>query len=353
MEAAEGSIWVWAQYEDHYEMRKPFASLDESFASLDEEAAEAVGKLFRNAQLNSLSLCSDEYLYGCPGAFSGTPSDPYMYWSGGIDVYFRKVDSEEVLDGGKPLGNPLAGAVFALYGEADYDKALSGSEEGRIEVTAGDDTATVFVSTESFLEADLRIGGSTVKYLYNVTFSVSPGVYYMKEVIPPAGYRPNPYVYRVIVGEAKAKELLGASEAARLMNGVEYLIQRMSSDSAADETPDIFRYGIVNLPLAERKVILKNVDKAWQPLTGGTFDILCWDLSPYWYYVKDGEGKDQLVLTTGCIAGDAGAFWTGRLPFGDYYLHRTDSNQWYKVTIEKDSRQAEATPCGAPTVTGG
>ena len=337
LKAAEGSVWVWAEHEDHREMRKPFAVMDG-------EVSEEVVKLFRNAQTNALSLCSGEYLYGCPGDFSGTPSDPYLYWSGGIDVYFKKVDSYETDRrdaAGYPLGQQLAGAEFALY--MTYDEALKGApgDSNSVEVTMQDgSTARSFVSAGECAVADkIKLKGSVVTaYQYNVTFSVVPGVYYMKEIQAPAGYRPNPYVYKVYVGESNVPEEYGASD---------YLILRMPDGETEDEVPDILKYGIVNLPEAERKVILKNADKAWQPLTGGTFDILCWDLSPYWYYVKDGEGN-RLVNTQdfkdgekgAFTAGDAGAFWTGRLPFGTYYLRKAgDPQKWYKLTVMEGDRQ--------------
>jgi uncharacterized repeat protein (TIGR02543 family) len=334
LKAAEGSVWVWAEYEDHRKMRKPFAVMDG-------EVSEEVGKLFRNAQTNARSLCSGEYLYGCPGDFSGTPSDPYLYWSGGIDVYFKKVDSYETDRrdaAGYPLGQQLAGAEFALY--MTYDEALKGApgDSNSVEVTMQDgSTARSFVSAGEYAVADkIKLKGSVVTaYQYNVTFSVVPGVYYMKEIQAPAGYRPNPFVYKVYVGESNVPEEYGDSD---------YLILRMPNAKKEDADPDILKYGIVNLPEAERKVILKNADKAWQPLTGGTFDILFWDLSPYWYYVKDGEGN-RLVNTQdfgdgAFTAGAAGAFWTGRLPFGTYYLRKAgDPQKWYKLTVKEGDRQ--------------
>lgn len=346
----EGSIWVWAEKKAHYEMRMPFARMDEPLS-------EAVGKLFRNAQTNELTLCSDAYLYGVPGTFS---SDPYVYWSGGVDIYLKKVDG---------YGDPLAGATFALYDS--YKKALEdqpladppapkpANRKGlMIRKENGDliqplptsvtSKNRVVGGEERFYEITFNKDGKTYTVEYNITFSVAPGVYYMKEINKLDGYRVNPFVYRLVVGLNKMTE---AEAKIAKANGVEYVIQRVSlnalptdTNPAVDAVPDVFKCGIVNLAEAERKVIMKNADSAWRPLVGGKFDILCVDRSPYWYYeTVDGKLVAKTEKSVNCVAGSAGSFWIGMLPFGTYYIHQTLDDKgaavdrWYLVDIPEDS----------------
>lgn len=36
------------------------------------------------------------------------------------------------------------------------------------------------------------------------------------------------------------------------------------------------------------------------------------------------------------VSKDSGVVWIGKLPFGTYYLHETDPDKWFTLTVGED-----------------
>lgn len=287
MTGEAGSIWVWSDLPQHYGMTKPFAVLGGGTVS------GTTYLIFRNAQTDDLTLCGNEtYLTG------GTGDNPLLvYWSGGMDVLFKKVDG---------FGNALGGAQFTIYRDADCTVTAAVTEDNQ-------NTETIH-SKAAFEVSD----SGTV---YNVCFNVSPGVYYMKETNRVEGYARNTAVYRLVVGESNASSL-GVE-----LNGAQYLIQRLDASGQPETDPDIRAYGILNVSDLSRKVLLKKTDNSFTPLAGAEFDVLRYD---------------RTAVAQGCKSGNGGYFWIGTLPYGTYYIHETQTPSgvktaaggwWYTVSV--------------------
>ena len=65
--SGEGTIWVWADSVNHYEMLKQFAVFSGGGISLSDPNKESSMKAFRNAQPDSLTNCGGDYLTGQKG----------------------------------------------------------------------------------------------------------------------------------------------------------------------------------------------------------------------------------------------------------------------------------------------
>jgi hypothetical protein len=284
LDMAPGSLWVWAESEKHYAMMSPFAVLDTAGVNA------ATYQCFRNARADSLTLCGgDGYLTGATG-----PEPAFIYWSGGFDVRFRKTDG---------FGEALAGAEFSLY--KDYGCSIPAS------VTVDRVRADTVLSKG---EDETAEDGT----LFNVSFNIAPGVYYMKELTAPENCLPNEYVYQLTVGPAAPGE-------------PDWTMVRLEAGAASPVPdplgPDIARYGILNISAHARRAVLKKIDSAYLPLPGAKFDVLRWDRTP---------------VDTDCVSGAAGCFWIGDLPYGVYYLHETvtpaavlqnPGGWWYVLTV--------------------
>ena len=289
LEGEPGSIWVWAVTQNHYESTKPFA--------LIEQAGDY--SVFRNAQTDDLTLCGENYLSGNTGE-----NPEYVYWSGGMDVTFKKIDS---------FGRPQAGATFTLYTNSACTTAY---EQKGQPVTA----------TSTGLNA-------------SVTFEkLSSGIYYMKETGLPNGYV-NAYgetanVYVVLVGETA----LGNTVVSEL---TEEDIQKQTgtgedrkryaifllNDEKAVKVPDIARFGVMNISTKTQETILTKTDGE-EPIADMVFDLIRFD---------------RTVIATNCKSGKRGAFWIGSLPYGIYYLHEKNvgdkyahldtNDNWFVLTV--------------------
>jgi len=292
----EGSIWVWAEDQKHYAMLKPFASIKSGTVS------KASYLVFRNARTDDITLCGEDgYLTGNSGA-----NALYIYWTGGLDVLFKKTDG---------FGEALGGAAFSLY--EDYGCSVP------VYVTVDGARTAAFYSSAAFSVA-------TDGTAYNVSFNAAPGVFYMKETSTPSGYTANTYVYRVICGKSAAESV------GEMIPGTsEFLIQRLTAGAASPTPdpagPDVGKYGVLNESTAKRRLIFKKTDGSYAPLTGAMFDVLRCDMT---------------AVGSGCVSGEAGVFMIEYFPYGTYYIHETvvpdgfaklpSGDNWYSVTLDKD-----------------
>lgn len=311
-----GSIWIWAETENHYAMMKPFARINSGTVNGATYAA------FRNARPDSETNCGeDSYLSGSSGE-----NAMFIYWTGGFDVRVKKING---------FGAAMAGATFMLYTDLACTEPLM---QGGVDVAAvsADGTATYEDKNGTILDEGI------------VLFEqISAGVYYMRETVAPNGYlnaltkdaagNPVSNVYIVLVGDTALQEagigiladitheqiIAQTGTGDDKMDAAVFLID--PSTGMAVATPDIARYGIMNIYQAQRKVILRKTDDSFNTLQGATFDILRYDHS---------------VAETGCVSGTAGAIWIGNLPYGIYYLHETSNgtaevDQWFTLTVNE------------------
>lgn len=334
-----GSIWVDAENRDHYYMLEQFAVLADDFT---ETVSEATYKAFRNARADSETDSGGVYLTGRAGPDLG--DQRCVYWTGGFDVAFKKIDG---------YGNPLGGARFTLYKTFSYndsDKTVSLSEPTEYEGTsaAADDTGT-----------GVQKGTVTLQ-------KVPTGIYYMKE--SNAGTDADPFptsvnggktftfknenAYVVLVGEANLRDPdeggaartglwaantpSGAVLADITFNDIKeqrgedqethafereyaiFLIDKETGKAVAN--PDVASFGILNEAALSREVILRKVSEAYVPLKNARFRIFRADLSEY----TEGQPTDAGGSKKGYYeSGDAGAYFIGKLPLGKYYLVET------------------------------
>lgn len=326
-----GSIWVWAEENPHYLEEQQFAVIADGVSVSDSSLA-----VFRNARPDDITSggARAEFLRGVGGS-----NEAYIYWgTEGEDLSFRKTDG---------YGNPLNGAAFALYTDADCSEALtlSGSEaEAVSETTDGEEGIVTFAR-------------------------VPNGIYYMKETAAPAGYE-NAGRYVVLVGSMNLKvpdertgewagilsDLTQEAVDERTEDGKKsfaiFRIEEASSQegqetAAGEETvgsaakavtdPDIAAFGIMNTSAVKRRVILKKINESYAALEGAKFDILSADFAP---------------VITGCRSGTGGIFWVGELALGTYYIHETEvpagydsGKTWFILTVDQDgTRLSEASP---------
>ena len=194
--SGDGTIWVWADQKEHYEMLKQFAVLGPG-VTVDETTMHA----FRNAQDDETTGCGAEYLTGQDGDDIG--SYKCVYWTGGFDFVFKKIG---------PTGDPLPGANFTLYMSNDEHTAIrteKDDEDNDVEVAyqqipeGGTVKADAVATSKTVAEADavaikVNTGTEAAPVLMNpdpkvygdglVVFKkIPPGVYFIKETTDAEG----------------------------------------------------------------------------------------------------------------------------------------------------------------------
>ena len=306
--SGNGTIWVWAEYAGHYEMLNQFAVIRNTAGTVNDNTYKA----FRNARPDSVTLCGGDYLTGRKG------DDPsYIYWTGGFDVQFKKIDG---------FGAPLPNAVFTLY-EAVYNSATNTIDMGG----ATDRTAK---SSNGDIPDPNNPG--VMLPVGTVLFEKVPtGVYYMRETATPSADYVNNNNYIVLVGESTLEGAADADPrsgiwATDVLSGItkEHVNAQISKDiigepqdrvyaiflidsttgKEAVATPDIAKYGVMNVSTAKTETILRKVEQpSTHSLSGAKFDLL--------YYDGSVAAKD-LVSTL-----PSGVFFLDDLPKGIYFLH--------------------------------
>ncbi len=310
----DGTIWLWAESENHYGKNRDFAEVT-SPALLTETTMHA----FRNAREDSVTACGTKYLTGQVGT-----KQNWIAWTGGINVNFRKVDG---------FGKELAGAKFQLFTNLDCTESVM-NKEG-LPVTAISDDKGV------------------------VTFEmVSSGIYYVQEVAVPKDengndlYVTNTNTYILLVGKeyvkvpeasdkitgAWANVLLGIKQEeiddqrnayTEIFNdtsvyGEENPYKREVTDYAMfrletknnvtryTTLPDIARIGIVNYSTTKRPVILSKINTVLMPLSGGKFTL---------------RGLDGVEIENDNLkdSDESGVFFVGLLSVGTYLLEETQA----------------------------
>lgn len=129
-----------------------------------------------------------------------------------------------------------------------------------------------------------------------------------------------------------------------------------SASGKAVTTPDIAKYGVMNIPTAQRKALLRKVmdevaPTSYDSLVSAKFDILRYD---------------RTVLASDQTSLDTGVFFIGKLPYGTYYVHEKEypTNQsveknsadtagsiegwWYTVTVNASGVSCSGKSATAP-----
>ena len=359
-----GSIWIWADSQKRYSMGSPFAKLE--FTGTEDVTDETYW-IFRNAQIDYLTRAGsdNQYLTGD----ETREKDGFIHWTGGFDVRFMKTDS---------YGNVLGGAKFTLYKSFAYDnmeKRITLSNEAGYEVKSADGNSD-------------RDAAGNILPLGTVLFEKVPaGVYYMIETESPAGYV-NSYrkdangknvanVYIVLVGDSTLKKdgLTDADPAKNCLQDITGASQNNESNTVVDTqvklyqkafedygtfnqyaiflidsasgkavaTPNIARYGVMNISKAERKVLLRKVAASgYEALSGAVFQIERYDRT-----LVSGTDVNE-DTTTSFTSGDSGVYFIDKLPYGRYYLHEitlpsgaqqvTEGNDgnWFILTVSEN-----------------
>ena len=315
--SGDGTIWVWAEQSPRYKALSQFAIYTTGVTN-----TETTLGAFRNAQDDATTGADQvgQYLYGIT---KEDDTGNHVFWLGldGFDVKFQKIDG---------YGKALADAVFSLYTDPACTVALEVSSTA---VTGTSDRNGVVVF-------DNRI---------------PIGVYYMKETTIPTGYA-NTNTYIVLVGDqALAKVNLDTTAAGYLtditttaIEGQTELYKIAYQDTVSDYdkyaiflidgttgkaviTPDIAKYGIMNISTAERKAILRKVSNTYTSLEGAVFEILRYDMTKI--TSTDIKGTTTSTFTSG----KSGVYFIDKLPYGTYYLHeKTIPSGYQEITAGND-----------------
>ena len=323
-----GSIWVWAEGDDntqpnHYYMLKQFAVL-----SFTGEVSEATCKAFRNARADVHTDCGGDYLTGQTGDNIGTSR--CLYWTGGYDFSFLKVDG---------FGKPLPGATFTLYTSYTNKDVYTLYQKGGEPVTA---TSSDGEDEEKYPDPE---DSSKAQTTGTVLFSkIAPKTYYMVETTTPEGYVGNTdevtVIYRLKMqndGSAKLERKM-LSEADDAYQEV-YKVETQAAVEATDTEPAksaVSQYCVMNIPTAQRKAILRKVEEGtYKPLPGAVFEILRYDRT------KVSSTGINGATTTSFTSGNSGVYFIDKLPFGTYYLHETKNASgtevdiWFTLTVNE------------------
>ena len=317
--SGDGTIWVWAEDnnegQNHYEMLKQFARFTENGAALSDAVKESSMKAFRNAQPDSKTNCGGDYLSGQRGE-----ETDWIYWTGGFDVVFLKTDA---------YGEALPGATFTLYTDKACNTPYVMTFTSGDGVTSKSDSSTSSDGTATYKDKN---GNNVTLEKGEVLLSkVPPKTFYLKETTPPSGYdrdENKATVYQVDI--SAAGELTMHKKGASGAYDTEVLKEKRKV-TVNGSTTDLIRYVVMNIPEAERKVILRKVNGAYTSLQGAQFQI----------FRYDGTQVTSGGATTFTSKAN-GVYFIDKLPFGTYYLHETmppagyTGDKWFILTVSDD-----------------
>ena len=375
---AAGSIWVWAEQQEHYQMLKQFAVFENAGVKtgMNETALARTLAAFRNAQDDVTTGCGGDYLTGQEG--DDINSKKCIYWTGGFDFAFRKIDGD---------GNALPGATFTLYMSAKdsnnndvpaklvgsnyvpadatdtlaaYKQSRSGASE-KVDATAtsGSGTAT---NSNAGKNADNAVtikvttdGGTTVNPVdvYGdglVVFEkIPPGVYFLKETTSPTvdgktyaaveemykiDLNPKGYYTIYVAGRDASGNPVWTAPGPAPAPTTQFVMGtdgKYTYDNTSTSTNTVDIYTVMNVVEGKSsRVILRKVNADNVPLSGARFKVYRADMTE----IKNADYKSDGYYES--LA--SGVFFIGDLPYGTYYLHETYVPSGYeKLTTTNDN----------------
>ena len=332
LSSGDGTVWVWAENVNHYEMLKQFAVLYGNGRSLSDAEKENSMRAFRDAQPDSVTNCGGDYLTGQKG--EAINNWECIYWTGGFDVVFLKTDG---------FGQGLPGATFTLYSDPACTTRVEMTFTGSTPATADGKRSTTVSSDGTATYKDKS--GKTVTLLKGEVLlpKVPPKTFYLKETAVPTkdpegrtfGYKNNETVYELRISAAGVLSMWMKDEAGRYTREV-YKVQ---TKAAEGNNPAEYQYRVMNISMAERKVILRKVaDKTYTSLQNARFRIFRYDGTPV--TSTDINGTRNTVF----VSAANGIYFIDRLEYGTYYLYEEKAptgytdGKWFTLTVSDDNK---------------
>ena len=332
IKSGDGTIWVWAEYLDHYEMLKQFAIFSGNGMNLSDAVKETTMHVFRNAWPDSETGCGGDYLTGQKGETAN-----WIYWTGGFDVIFLKTDAYggwKKDDDGNVISEGLPGATFTLYSDPEctipFEMTFSGSK-----TAAEDGKRTTTISSDGTATYKDKNGATVTLEKGEVLLSkVPPKVFYLKETTPATGFKlEGETIYQVTI--SSTGDLTMKKKGTSVSYDTEVFKEKRREVTVNGVTNDLIQYVVINIPTIERMVILDKINNSNLALPDAEFELLRYDRS---------------VVASGLSSGTAGAFFIGKLPLGTYYIHETNVPDGYDST--KTWWTLKVNPDGTYTFTG-
>ena len=317
--SGEGTIWVWADSVNHYEMLKQFAVFSGGGISLSDPNKESSMKAFRNAQPDSLTNCGGDYLTGQKG--DDINGYKCIYWTGGFDVVFLKTDG---------FGKALPGATFTLYS----NEACTETFEMTFTGTTNDGKRATTVSSDGTATYKDKNGNVVTLEKGEVLLSkVPPKTFYLKETTPVTGYdrdENKTTIYQIEISST------GGLTMRRKRTG-ETTYTEAFKEIRQRTAGNLEQYVVMNTPEAERKVILRKVSGSYASLQGAEFQIFRYDGTPVSSIDING------AATTTFESGVNGVYFIDKLSYGTYYLYEKKApsgytdGKWFTLTVSGDN----------------
>ena len=165
-----------------------------------------------------------------------------------------------------------------------------------------------------------------------------PKTFYLKETQPPIGFirdENKSTVYQVTVSDQGG--LTMKKKGTGDLYDTEVYKEKRREVVVEGRTVDLIQYVVMNIPAAEREVILRKVKEGtYASLAGAEFKILRYDRTEV-----SGTDINGNTVTT-FVSGESGVYFCGTLPFGTYYVQETknaggeDVNIWFILTVSAD-----------------
>ena len=384
--AETGSVWVAAEKPEeenennHYYMLRQFAVV-KAGATVN----EATMQVFRNAWDDESTGCGADYLTGQDGDdLKDADGNTWkcIYWTGGFDFAFRKIDGNgtpmngatftlytAVANGGKlapiqkntkntPVDDPDALALtdWSAYQQPDKKTKVKGDATATSATIAAEDAVTIKAYTgESTKPGEPAVYGEGM-----VVFEkIPPGNYFLVETAKPENWRTRFDLYRVYVDGAGWISISGIDKDAegyyewptatdptapatepntQLLKGADG--KYSWAGTIPDDADAVRVFNIMNISELNRQVILRKVaDTTYESLKDAEFDLLWADMTPY----TEGLPAGKLHY----VSRPSGVFFIGNLPYGTYYLHEVevpdgyekldeDNDNWFVLTVNEN-----------------